>query len=167
MAISHLTFLLSWDTGDSCLDAAGNIAVASAPYAIAQDVATALSTFLGECWYDNSLGVPYWQSILGQRPTASFVASQLESQALTVPDVATAQCSIGGIDSKRGLIGQMLVTDTDGNETTLQFNGCCPGPAGQMIDLYLQQPPAPTPGSFVAGGSSPLAGSGVPPAGSA
>jgi hypothetical protein len=117
--IQHLTFLLNWDTGDSCLDAAGNIAVASAPYAVAQDVATALSTFRGECWYDNSLGVPYWQGILGQRPPASYVTSQLEAQALRVPDVADAQATVGGTNVKRGLIGQVLVVDTDGNTTAI------------------------------------------------
>jgi hypothetical protein len=95
MPISHRTFLLDWSTGDSCLDAQGNVAVADAPYSIAQDVATALSTFLGEPWYDNSRGVPYWQGIFGQRPPASYVTSQLEAQALLVPDVATAQASIG------------------------------------------------------------------------
>jgi hypothetical protein len=119
VTIQHTTWLLSWDTGDSCLDAAGNIAVASAPYAIAQDVATALSTFLGECWYNNSLGVAYWQRILGQRPPTSYVTSQLETQAELVPDVASAQASVGGTNAKRGLIGQVLITDTDGNQTTL------------------------------------------------
>src|ERR1017187_8036150 len=108
MTIAHTTWLLDWATGDSCLDAASNIAVASAPYAIAQDVATALSTFLGECWYDNSLGVAYWQRIFGQRPPASYVTSQLEAQAELVPDVASAQATVGGTNARRGLIGQVL-----------------------------------------------------------
>jgi hypothetical protein len=117
--IQHDTWLLSWDTGDSCLDAAGNIAVASAPYAIAQDAATQLSTFIGECWYDNTQGVTYWQRIFGQRPPTSYVTSQLESQAMLVPDVETAQASVGGTNVKRGLIGQVLITDTDGVQTVI------------------------------------------------
>lgn len=117
--IEHTTWLLDWATGDSCLDANGNIAVASAPYAISQDVATQLSTFLGECWYDTNQGVPYWQQILGKRPTASLIASLLEAQALLVPDVETATATIGGLNGKRGAIGQMIVTDTDGIATTL------------------------------------------------
>lgn len=119
MTISHTTWLLSWDTGDSCLDASGNIAVASAPYSIAQDVATQLSTFLGECWYDATQGIPYWQQILGKRPPASLIISLLEAQALLVPDVETAVATIGGINAQRGAIGQMIVTDTDGNTQTL------------------------------------------------
>jgi hypothetical protein len=117
--INHLTWLLDWETGDSCLDANGNIAVASAPYSIAQDVATQVSTFIGECWYDSTQGVQYWQQILGKRPPASLVASLFEQQALLVPDVASATADIGGINSQRAAIGQMLVTDTDGITMTL------------------------------------------------
>jgi len=64
------TLLLDLDNWDLTVDAAGNWAVASPPYAIAQDVASAIKTFqlqagpndpvLGECWYDNtrkSIGV--------------------------------------------------------------------------------------------------------------
>lgn len=119
MAIVHSTFLLDLDTWDLCLDASGNLAVANAPYSIAQDVASQLKTFLGECWYDTSQGMPYWQSILGQRPPASYVISELETQALLVPDVEDATASIGGITAKRGAIGQVLITDTDGNDTTI------------------------------------------------
>lgn len=118
-SISHLTWLLDWESGDSCLDASGNIAVASAPYAIAQDAATQVSTFRGECWYDSTQGVPYWQQILGKRPPASLIASLFEAQALLVPDVATAVVTIGGLNQQRGAIGQMIVTDTDGIATTL------------------------------------------------
>jgi hypothetical protein len=117
--INHTTWLLDWETGDSCLDANGNIAVASAPYSIAQDVATQMSTFLGECWYDTTQGIPYWQQILGKRPPASLLTSLFEAQALLVPDVATATATIGGVNAQRGAIAQMVVTDTDGITTTL------------------------------------------------
>jgi hypothetical protein len=116
--INHTTWLLDWATGDSCLDAFGNIAVASAPYAIAQDVATQLDSFLGECWYDTTQGIPYWQQILGQLPPASLLVSLYEKQALLVPDVETANATIGGINAQRGVIGQMIVTDADGNTAT-------------------------------------------------
>jgi hypothetical protein len=119
ISISHLTWLLDWETGDSCLDAAGNIAVASAPYAIAQDVATQMSTFIRECWYDTTQGVPQWQQILGKRPPASLMVSLFEAQALLVPDVETATMTVGGINAQRGAIAQMIVTDTDGITTTL------------------------------------------------
>lgn len=135
MTINHTTWLLDWDTGDSCLDANGNVAVASAPYSIAQDVTTALRTFLGECWYDNTLGVAYWQGILGERPPASYIIAQLEGQALLVPDVATADATVGGVNSARGLICQMVVTDTDG--TTITIAGGVAG--GQIAILATNQ----------------------------
>ncbi len=114
-SIQHTTFLLEWGSEDLCLDASGNIAVASAPYSIAQDVATQMQTFLGEVWYDTTAGVPYWQQILGKSPPLSLIVDALQTQALLVPDTATATATLGGPDAiKRGVIGQMLVTDTEG-----------------------------------------------------
>lgn len=121
-SIQHATLLLDQVTFDCCLDASGNWAVSNAPYSIAQDAATQLSTFRGECWYDNTQGVTYWQQIFGQRPPASLVVSLLEAQALLVPDVETAVATIGGINPQRGAIGQMIITDTDGNETVLPLS---------------------------------------------
>jgi hypothetical protein len=58
------TLLLDRSLWDLTLDINGNIAMASEPYAIAQDVASACRTFLGECYYDTSQGVPYFQGML-------------------------------------------------------------------------------------------------------
>lgn len=113
MSIEHATLLLDQTAWDLCLDASGNIAVANAPYSIAQDVASQLKTFLGECWYDTSQGMPYWQGILGKRPPTSYITAALEAQALLVPDVEDATATIGGLNTKRGAIGQVLITDTD------------------------------------------------------
>lgn len=121
--INHLTWLLDVTTNDLCLDASGNIAIAAAPYAIAQDVATQLSTFLGECWYDATQGVPYWQQILGQRPPASLLVSLLQAQALKVPDVVSATAILGTVGIQRGVTGQMTITDIDGNTFTTAIGG--------------------------------------------
>ncbi|AMM14253.1 hypothetical protein AX768_09240 [Burkholderia sp. PAMC 28687] len=108
------TLLLDQTTWDLCLDASGNEAVASDPYAIAQDVATAVRTFLSECWYDTTLGIPYFQDILGQQPPLSLITAQMQRVALTVPGVGTAVCVIGSFD-QRTVTGQIQLTDTDGN----------------------------------------------------
>jgi hypothetical protein len=42
------TLLLDVSSWDLCLDAAGNIAMASNPYSIAQDAASAIRTFAGD-----------------------------------------------------------------------------------------------------------------------
>ena len=55
------TLLLDASAWDLVLDANGDIALAAPPYAVAQDVASAISLFLGELWYDTTQGVPYFQ----------------------------------------------------------------------------------------------------------
>lgn len=121
MTVLHTTLLLDQNANDLVLDASGNIALASAPYSVAQDVATQLKTFLGECWYDTTQGLPYWQSLLGESPPASLIASNLEEQAALVPDVVSVSALVGGIDSNRRLIGSVTVTDADSNTITLSL----------------------------------------------
>ena len=65
------TLFLLPSTNDLCLDVFGNIAVASDPYSLAQDVASAIKTFLGDCFFDTTIGIPYWSTILGQVPNLS------------------------------------------------------------------------------------------------
>jgi hypothetical protein len=114
------TLLLDNVAWDLVLDSNGNIALASPPYAVAQDVASACRLFLGELWYDTTQGVPYWQQFLGQNPTSSQVASALNSAALTVPGVVTANTVITSI-AGREVSGQVQFETTDGQSTTVNF----------------------------------------------
>lgn len=114
------TLLLDLVTWDLTKDASGNIAVADAPYAIAQDVASACRTFLGEVWYDTSLGLPYFQQILGQPPVPELLRVQLNEAALTVPEVVSTQIYFTRFNG-RHLEGQVHITDTRG--TTLAVGG--------------------------------------------
>jgi hypothetical protein len=91
------TLLLDQTTWDLCLDANGNVAMASDPYAIAQDVASAVRTFLGECWFDTTLGVPYFEEVLGHWPSLQLVKSLIEAVALKVPEVTAAQCVVASL----------------------------------------------------------------------
>ncbi len=115
------TLLLNLDNWDLCLDAFGNIAMASDPYAPAQDSATYIRTFAGECWYDTTDGIPYFDTTLGQAPPVAFMQGQFEQMALTVPGVESATCSITGL-SERGLTGTVLLTIGD-QQLTLSFAG--------------------------------------------
>jgi hypothetical protein len=65
------TLLLDVGLWDLTLDAYGNIAVAAAPYALAQDVASACRTVLGEVYYDDTLGVDYFGQSFGKTPPSS------------------------------------------------------------------------------------------------
>jgi hypothetical protein len=107
-------------TWDLTVDASGNIAVASDPYALAQNAATACRTFLGEVWYNQATGVPYWQDILGHFPALSIVKADLVAAAETVAGVASAQAFITGVVNRQ-LAGQIQVTDNSGNVSAASF----------------------------------------------
>jgi hypothetical protein len=114
------TLLLATDTWDLVLDANGNIARASNPYAIAQDVASAVRLFAKELWYDTRQGIPYFENILGQRPPLQYVKAQVEKAALTVPEVVTAQCLLAGFKG-RTLSGQIQIIDKTGASNNVHF----------------------------------------------
>ena len=117
---SGSTLLLDTQTWDLCIDAAGNIACASAPYSAAQDAASAVRTFLGELYYDTRQGVPYFQDILGHQPPLALLKAQIAAAALTVPGVVSAQCFVSSV-SDRKISGQLRITDTTGMTTTVAF----------------------------------------------
>ena len=106
------TLLLDPVAWDLMIDVNGNIAVASEPYALAQDAASACRTFLGEVFFDTTIGVNYG-AILGKQPSISFLKAQFVKAALTVPGVAAAQCFITSIQG-RTVTGQIQVTSASG-----------------------------------------------------
>jgi len=102
------TLLLDQSLWDICLDADGNLAVANNPYAVAQDVASAIRLFAGELWYDTTKGVPYFDQILGRFPPPALLRAKFIAAALTVPEVTGAQCFLSSIKN-RSLTGQVLI----------------------------------------------------------
>lgn len=114
------TLLLDQTAWDLVLDANGNIAMASPPYALAQDVASAVRTFLGEVYYDTTQGIPYPSEILGQLPPASLLTQLISNQALTVPGVVSAQTTITSFNAG-AVTGQILFTDESGETTVVNF----------------------------------------------
>lgn len=109
------TLPLKPDTWDIELDSNGNLTLAEPDYSIAQDVASAIRTFLGECWYDVTLGLPYFGQILGQLPPASLITSQLEQAAKTVVGVTAVTVVSLGLNQARQLTGTVIVVSTDSN----------------------------------------------------
>lgn len=114
------TLLLDVNTWDLVADAAGNIAMASEPYALAQDVASAVKLFAGELWYQTDKGVPYWEQILGHQPPMSLIEARCAEAAMTVPGVVSAQCIVTGF-SDRQITGQLTFTDTSGVPQVVSF----------------------------------------------
>jgi hypothetical protein len=88
------TLLLDTVLWDLTVDAAGNIARATEPYALAQDVSSAVRLFLGELWYDDTQGIDYKRKILGESPPLAVFQEYMVQAALTVPDVVSAVCIV-------------------------------------------------------------------------
>jgi hypothetical protein len=111
------TLLLDVALWDLTLDANGNIALASAPYAIAQDVASACRTVLGEVYYDSALGVDYFGKLFGKTPPKTVFQEQFIAAALTVPSVVAATCVIENYSpTTRTATGQVQFTDSSGTQ---------------------------------------------------
>jgi hypothetical protein len=109
------TLLLDQTAWDVVLDSAGNIAMAQPPYAVSQDVASALKLFQGEGYYNTERGVPYFEQILGQLPPAAIIASLLEDEAKTVPGVVEAQLTLVDL-TNREVEAQLLFVDEEGEK---------------------------------------------------
>lgn len=114
------SLLLDQTAWDLVLDANGNIARADAPYAIAQDVACAVRTFLGEIYYDTTRGIPYWTKVLGKLPPASLLIEMINNEALTVPGVVTVQTFITSF-SGRAITGNIQFVDVNNVNHTVNF----------------------------------------------
>ena len=114
------TLLLDTVAWDLVLDSNGNIALASPPYAVAQDVSSAIRTFLGEVWYDTNLGVPYWQELLGNPFISSVASSAISAAVLQVPGVANASVVVSSV-TDRTVSGQVQFTTTSGETGTVNF----------------------------------------------
>lgn len=100
------TLLLDTKAWDLVLDANGNIAVASEPYALAQDAASAIKAWSAEVYYDTTLGVN-WLKILGKTPNVGFIKQQCQAQAGLVPDVASARVFLQSVG--RETTGQVQI----------------------------------------------------------
>lgn len=123
------TILLDTVAWDLVKDAAGNIAVASEPYAQAQDAASAIQLFKGEDFYDTTRGVPYWDRaanvadrgvILGYAPPANFMRQKFIAAALTVPGVQAARCFLASVIG-REVRGQVQITNQAGQSAATNF----------------------------------------------
>lgn len=113
MTTPQQTLLLDQVLWDLVVDLNGNIAVASLPYALAQDAAGECRLFTGDAYYDQSRGIPYWQQILGHWPPLSLARSYLAKAALLVPGVVASRVYFSSWEN-RVLSGQVQVTDTNG-----------------------------------------------------
>lgn len=102
------TLLLSRDTWDLAVNAQGNIAMASDPYSMVQDVASACRLFQNDSYYRPADGIPYFQQVLGHFQPIQVVKSFLVRAATSVPGVTGATAVLSGIKNRQ-LSGQVQV----------------------------------------------------------
>lgn len=120
------SFLLDTNTWDLCLDINGNWAVCTDPYSVAQDVACAVRTFIGECYYDTTIGIPYFQQVLGQTPPLSLLKTLICNQAATVPGCNNPVLFITSF-ANRAITGQVQFTDSNGVIQIVPFSQAVQG----------------------------------------
>jgi hypothetical protein len=118
MAAPFDTLLLTtaWDL---TTDNSGNIALATAPDSVAQDMSSQCRQWLGEYIYNAGDGVPL-ATILGESPSLSLVKSDFAQAAGQVPGTSNPVCFISAVID-RNLVGQVqaAVTLPDGSTTTV------------------------------------------------
>ena len=112
------TLALDLDDWDICPDAFGNLALANPPYSTAQDVASAIKTFKGDCYYDQTIGIDYFGTILGHTPPLAVFLEAIQNAALSVPSVISATCVITSVTG-RAITGYVAFTDSAGNSGTV------------------------------------------------
>lgn len=120
---TYNTLLLDQTAWDLVLDANGNIAMASPPYSLAQDVASAVRTFLGEVYYDTTQGI--WSTdvngkTLGKLPPTALLVELINQTALTVPGVVTVQTFITSFQG-RNVTGNIQFVDENNETHTVNF----------------------------------------------
>jgi hypothetical protein len=104
------------------VDVNGNLAVATDPYGLAQDAASALRTFLGDIYYNQAQGIDYFGLLLGTPVLLTLLKSTLASEALKVPGVVSARVFISAFDPiVRQVNGQVQITDATGTIAAASF----------------------------------------------
>jgi hypothetical protein len=114
------TLLLDRDDWDLAIDASGNIALASEPYAQVQDAASACKVFEGEAWYDTTLGVPYFQQVFRGAQPVQVLKARMVLAAQSVPGVTAATVVLTEL-TDRTLGGQLQVRTDDGAVVTARI----------------------------------------------
>ena len=113
--MTYKTMQLDTSTWDLMLDGSGNLAIADESYSVAQDVASACLVFSGECYYDNTLGIPWKSEVLGKRPSPGFIQQKMQEEALKLPIVDNAVAAVFFDRVTRSTRGTIRVTDINGN----------------------------------------------------
>ena len=115
------TLTLDVDTWDIQLDSNGNIATASGPYAIAQNVANAVRLFTNDAYYDPNRGIPHFSIELGHKQgQLGVLRSRIIKNVSKLKGVESAEVSFYGIHNQE-LTGNISLTMTSGDKGNVTF----------------------------------------------
>lgn len=118
MLTTSLKLNENWDIH---LNGENNLSTTQDANAVAQDVASACKTHLGEVWFDTSLGIPWFTQILGKPVSAVFIQAQLEKQAKRLPYVSNARATVITDRATRSSRGLIAIVDANGQELAVIF----------------------------------------------
>lgn len=121
--MSNNTMYLDPVSWDLALNSSASLAMATEPWSLAQDAASAIRTFQGEVYYDTTLGVPYWAKVLGvyPKPSVAYMKKLLADAAMGAsPDIASVKVFFTSF-SNRQLSGQVQVTSVAGVVSIASF----------------------------------------------
>lgn len=104
---------------DLTLDAGGNIATTTGPYAIAQNVANAVRLFTDDAYFDRDKGIPHFDVELGHKPPYAVLRSHIIRAARAVDGVADAKVVFDR--SGRLLGGEITLTLTTGETANVEL----------------------------------------------
>lgn len=99
----------------------GDLVLVSGRDAVRQHLAIRLRTFLGECFLDTRVGMPYFQQILVKDPNVSAVRALYRKAIMTTPGVTDLKALEVTVDwSTRTASVAFAVETTDGDLELIQ-----------------------------------------------
>lgn len=111
--------LLLDENWDKTLDSQGNIATTTEPYAVAQDVACACMVIQGEAIFDDTIGIPFFEKILGTPAPVGLLSSYLKQEAERLSTVRQATVTLTTDRVTRKATGYIEIIDTNSTLTTI------------------------------------------------
>lgn len=115
------TLGLDKSTWDLELTPSGELSLGTGSYGLAQDASSACLVFSGECYFDNTLGIPWKTDILGKSPSAGFISTKLSLEVKKLPAVQNATAWVQRDNHTRTVKGQITITDIHDNTIEVQM----------------------------------------------
>ena len=107
---------------DIYVNDAGNIATVTDDYAIAQNIANAVRLFVGDAYFEKSKGIPYFESVLGEKyaTSQSVLINRWRQAALSVEGVTDCEPTPIYDKDNRIVGGNIVATTINGTQVQVE-----------------------------------------------